>query len=91
MFVHFEQHDTSAIFIYPSYQGQTASDNYPEPEEQAPVQVQEYDNQKAPIKKNAPKQKPSVHPSVTDKHTDAIHPKRSTGYNLGQIFLPYAQ
>ena len=33
----------------------------------------------------------AVHASVTDKHTEASHPRRSTRSNLGQIFPTYAQ
>ena len=37
VFVHYEQHYTSYTFIYPSDQGRTTSDNYPETEEHEAV------------------------------------------------------
>ena len=36
-------------------------------------------------------QQPELQPSVTDKHTEAIHPRRSTISNLGKIFPTCAQ
>ena len=72
VFVHFEQHDTSSKFIYPSYQGCTTSDNATELEEQTAVTpVQEYDTHKALMHQPTLDQKLSLQNPVPEKHTEA--------------------
>ena len=53
--------------------------------------VQEHDTQKSRMQKLALEQQPSVQPLFLVKHTESIHTRQSTRYNLEKIFPKYAQ
>ena len=55
------------------------------------VPVQEDSIHKELMQKTAPEHQSSVHPSVTDHHTEFSQTRKSTISNMGQIFPKYYQ